>query len=631
MDFASLTQGELYSDDVINYIFDEEDPVSREQMKFALLDRAAEFGPRIEKRVESLLKIAESDYKKRMKKSNTTDTFNRMTDFGDEITPMQCGGWIADMTGIYNPNAPAIDRTVCCHPIYIDEIITNIEEGTQKVKLAYNRGRGWRYHTVSKNVIANKSKITELSVVDIHVNSENAKGLVKYLSDIENLNRDDIPEVRATAKMGWCEDGFMPYNSELAFDRDGRFDRLFDSITTEGSRKKWFEHVLAIRAQKRTEPRAVMAASFASVILKPCGLLPFWFNLWGTTGGGKSVCGMLAASIWADPEIGGQYISQAEGTVVSFEQKAGFLNHLPFVMDDTAKVREKLKDNFSELIYRLAAGEGKSRSNTMLGIAPKAQWKNVIICSGETPLITDRMQGGAINRLLEYPMDEGEIFEDGKTTAALLCDNYGFAGKELVDILSNMGFEKVSELQDKIYRELQLKYSDKYENKQLLSLSALLTADRIATDELFKDGIYLSSEELEKCLTDKKSMSENERCYDFIINECNINANKLIPNGFGEYQGEIWGKYITNDENKKVYVAITCNVLNKLCASGGFSAKAFIQWADRKGLLWKGNNGTPSRQVSIVKELKPKCYVILDPTDDEEDENQDQAGNQITK
>ncbi len=623
MNFSLLTQGELYGDDVINCIYDETDPVSREQMKFALLDRAAEFGPKIEKRVEALLKVAEADFKKRMKpdKDSQGDMFNRTTDFGEDIPPMKCGGWIADMTGIYNPNAPAVDRTVCCHPLYIDEIITNIEDGTQKVKLAYNRGRGWREYTVSKNVIANKSRITELSLVDIHANSENARGLVKYLSDIENLNRDEIPEVRATAKMGWCEDGFMPYKSELAFDRDGRFDKLFDSITTHGNREKWYEHVRAVRSSGRTEPRASLASSFASVLLKICGLLPFWFNLWGISGGGKSVCGMLAASVWADPEIGaGNYISQAEGTVVSFEQKAGFLNNLPFIIDDTAKVRKKLKDDFSELIYRLAAGEGKARSNTSLGMAQKAYWSNVTICSGETPLITEQLQGGAINRLLEYPVDEGDIFEDGKTTAALLNDNYGFAGKEFVKVLMDLGPDRIRELQDGIYRNILSLHGDTYETKQLLSLSALLTADKIATDELFKDGIYLSFEELEKCLTDKKSLSENERCYEFIVNECNINANKLIPNEFESYQGEIWGCYTRRPENKKNYIALTCNTLNKLCASGGFSAKAFIMWADKKNLLWKGNNGTPSRQVSLVKGLKPKCYVILDPEDEEEDQ-----------
>ena len=61
MDFSNLTGKELYSDEVIAYVMDEEDPLIREQLGFDLLDRAAVFGDRIEKRVERMLKIAEKD------------------------------------------------------------------------------------------------------------------------------------------------------------------------------------------------------------------------------------------------------------------------------------------------------------------------------------------------------------------------------------------------------------------------------------------------------------------------------------------------------------------------------------------------------------------------------------------
>ena len=71
MDFSKLTGKELYSDDVISSIMDEEDPLLREQLGFDLLDRAAEFGDRIEKRVEKMLKIAEKDRATREKERKT--------------------------------------------------------------------------------------------------------------------------------------------------------------------------------------------------------------------------------------------------------------------------------------------------------------------------------------------------------------------------------------------------------------------------------------------------------------------------------------------------------------------------------------------------------------------------------
>ena len=76
----------------------------------------------------------------------------------------------------------------------------------------YRSGR-WQQRIVPKDIIASRNKITELAKIGVDVNSETAKNLVLFLSDMERLNVEDIPEVRATAKLGWTEDGFMPYSS----------------------------------------------------------------------------------------------------------------------------------------------------------------------------------------------------------------------------------------------------------------------------------------------------------------------------------------------------------------------------------------------------------------------------------
>lgn len=623
MDFSKLTGKELYSPDLIAQIMDEPDPLIREQLGYDLIDRAGEFGENIAKRVERMLKLAEKDMKtreKERKKQDSANSFERYTDFGERYPPMKCGSWKANMSGVHNPDAMPENRIACAHPILPAEIITNVEDGTQKVRLAFFRSGRWQEHIVPKTVIANRSKIPELAGIGIAATSENAKPLVRYLAEVEQLNLDIIPEVRATAKMGWCEDGFMPYTSDLAFDKDGRFDTLFDTISTQGSRQKWMDFVLTIRAAKRVEPRLSIAASLASILLKPCGLLPFWVDLWGKTGGGKSVCGMLAASVWADPEIG-KYISKFDSTISAFEARAGFLNHLPFVIDDTAEIRKRMRDDFSQLIYQLASGEGRERSNTKLGLAHKTTWSNAIICSGESPIITDQLQGGAVNRVLEYEVDEGDIFEDGQFAATLLRGNYGFLGREFVKVITELGFEEVLRLQQECFNSIK---NDKYEDKQMRSLSAVLTADKIVTEYIFKDGLALTYAELEKALTDKNTLSENERCYEYILNECAINENKLTPTSqYGDYVGEVWGKYF-KDRDGDECVALLTNVFKRMCASGGYSAKAFIAWAEKKGVIKTDGRGCPSKTVSLCGEKKQKCYVLvipeelIEPTNEEE-------------
>lgn len=594
---------------------DEPDALIREQLKFDLLDCAAGFGSKIEKRVDNMLKLAERDMKKREKeRQKSTEPAENYTDFGEKYPAMKCGNWIANSKGVYNPDVMPDYRLACPHPILPAEVITNVEDGTQKVRLAFKRTGAWREAIVSKAIVANKSKISDLAVLGIAVTSETAKSLVKYLADVEQLNITTIPEVRATAKMGWCEDGFMPYLSELAFDRDGRFDALYDTLQSAGNRQKWMEFVLDTRATKRVEPRLAMAASLASILLEPCGLLPFWVDIWGRTGGGKSLCEMLAASIWADPEIG-KYISKFDDTINAFESKAGFLNNLPFIIDDTAELRKKFKDDFSQLIYQLASGEGRGRSNVKLGLAYKNTWKNVILCSGESPIVNDQLQGGAVNRVLEYETDEGDIFEDGQAAAAILRNNYGFIGREFVNVIKKIGLDKVSELQRDAFKLIK---SDEFESKQLLSLSALIVADQIAATYIFKDNIVLTFDELKKLLTDKNTLSENERCYRYIISECDINNVKFMGHDHEEYHGEIWGRFYQDKVTECGYWAIHTNVFKRMCANGGFSAKAFTSWALKKGfLLGSGNN--PTKTVNFGPTSRSRCYVLKIPNEEIED------------
>ena len=609
-DYSELSKDELFTDEVINELMDEQDFVTREQMKFALIDRAAEFGQKTETRMVSLIKAAEKELKKAQQEtSKKKSDLDHETDFDCDYPILKCGHWVADMRGIQNPSAATVDRFACPHPILPIQIITNVEEGTQKVKLAYYRSGRWNEQIVRKSIISSRNKITDLADIGIAVTSESAKNLVKYLSDVETLNFDVIPEVRATAKMGWAEDGFVPYTSALEFDKDGRFDSLYSTLQSDGDFLKWKAFVKDIRSSGRIEPRLVLAASFASVLLKICGLLPFWVNIWGKTGGGKSICCMLAASIWADPEIG-KYISKFDSTIPAFEARAGFLNHLPFIIDDTAEVRRRLKDDFSQLIYQLASGEGKERSNVKLGLAYKTTWTNTIICSGESPIITDQLQGGAVNRLLEYEMDEGDIFPDGQAAAALLKSNYGFAGPMFVDVISKLGFDKVLKLQQKCFEEIK---RDAYEEKQLRSLSALLVADKIATEHIFKDGVYLTFDELEKVLTDKNTLSEHERCYEYILGEVSVNSTKFMEIQ-GDRFSETWGKYIRDKQNGVEYIAILANVMSRMCQQGGFNLKAFVAWADKKGLLQSDKNAKKTSKLVKMPDGHPqRCYVLKLP------------------
>ncbi len=73
----------------------------------------------------------------------------------------------------------------CCHPLMPVERLVNIDTGVEKLKIAYSKGKRWREIIVDKRILASANSIVQLADNGIAVNSENARSLVQYLSDIE--------------------------------------------------------------------------------------------------------------------------------------------------------------------------------------------------------------------------------------------------------------------------------------------------------------------------------------------------------------------------------------------------------------------------------------------------------------
>ena len=417
--------------------------------------------------------------------------------------------------------------------------------------------------------------------------------MVKYLSDVENLNEDDIPVQMSSSKLGWIGDGFIPYDSEIVFDGDIQFKQVFDSITSHGNKNTWMEYVGKLRKSGRIEVKFLLAASFASILVGQIGALPFFVDLWGETEGGKTVALMLAASVWANP-ADSQYIGDFKTTDVALEAKCNLLNHLPLMLDDSSKVSARIKDNFEGVVYDLCSGKGKSRSNKELGIRRENNWKNVIICNGERPLSSYVSQGGAINRILEVECGE-HIFADPQEAVEIFKKNYGHAGKQFVNIIKKMGADEVRKIQQEIQKEV---YKEDKMQKQSISLSIVLTADKIITDYMFHDGEYINLDDAMDVLVDHHELSEHERCYRYLLDKISMNNQRFDT----ETKVEKWG---TMEEG---YAVIYCQAFKELCGQGGYSDKAFLSWADKNGIIQtsggrmtklKKINGKPIRCVFL--------------------------------
>ena len=511
------------------------------------------------------------------------------TQFDGQEMELFSGEYICDENGVFLVDKYGYENTICRHPLMPVERLVNIDSGEERLKLAYKKGRVWRSIIVEKSVIASSSSILQLAANGIMVNSENAKALSTYILEMEQLNYELIPEQKSVGRLGWVgEHGFSPFVDDLVFDGETNFKHIFNAVKSEGSRNAWLYAMQDLRKEK-SPGRLFLAASFASAILEPCGLLPFFLHAWGGTETGKTVGLMIAASVWACPKLG-EYVTTFNSTLVGQEMTASFLNSLPMCIDELQIQSSSGIRDFDRIIYQLTEGVGRTRGAKTGGLQKMNTWKNCIITNGEHPISNANSGGGAVNRVIEFECDE-KVYSDLVGICAVIQSNYGFAGREFVEYLQTEGaFDRVNALQKEYYRELLKSDST---DKQAASASAILAADHIATELIFKDGNNLTVADLEKIMAKKKEVNVNNRALEFIYELVERNPNRFKANEFGDYQGEVWGK------SEETCIYIIKSVFDREMGNGGFNSTAFLAWAKRNDIIIT-DNGKRTKKARIT-------------------------------
>lgn len=533
-----------------------------------------------------------------------TPGFNR-TDFTGQEMELDCGGWTASDTGIYGTDKMGFEVVACYHPIMPVQRLVNVDTREHKVMLAYRLSRRWDTVIVDRNVISDSRSIIGLSRYGIMVNSETGKALVRYLADVEQLNYDLIPEVPSVGRLGWIEGyGFSPYEEELVFDGEETYRTRFESIQEHGSREAWLDCVRAVRSGKtpgNVVARIVLAASFASVLVGPCHCLPFFVHLWGGSETGKSLSLVLAASVWANPEIG-VYIQTFNATEVGKELGAAFCNSLPLIIDELQLVKDNRKD-FDRMIYQLSEGVGRARGRKQGGLQKTPTWRNCVITTGEFPIISANSGEGAVNRTIEVDCHDTKLFDEPKKTATSLYANYGFAGREFVEHLMEDGvIERVQKLQEGLQEAL--KTGDTMD-KQTASAALILAADRLAEEWIFQDSVLLQPDDIRPYLVSKETVNQNARALQYLYDFININQSRFSP-GADAHQGEVWGDL---DDD---YAYIIRSKFDQILQDEGYNASAFLGWAKNNNLILPGKDGKMTRTKRINGRVSRCIWLKMD-------------------
>lgn len=534
-----------------------------------------------------------------------------ITEFDTPYGELYCGEWTATDFGIYRESSFGGREYACAHAIMPVERLVNIDTAEVKLKLAYKRpgkDKKWQTTIVGKDVVSTSKTIVQLATQGISVTSTSAKALVDFLNDIENDNYDRIPESKSIGRLGHIPgEGFSPYVDGLVFDGDASFKNLYGCVKSKGSVITWCDIAEECRKMSVTA-RILLAASFASPILSIVGSLPFFVHLWGVDSGtGKTVALMLAASVWGDPALG-SYVQTFNSTQVGQERTAAFLNHLPFCIDELQLTKDsKGRSNFD--VYQLAQGVGRARGRKNGGIDAAPTWSCCFLTTGESPIVSGSAGAGAVNRVIDIECTAGSaVITEGQRIANALKQNYGHVGRTFVEKIysSDEWLDTIRDLYQDFYREL---CSGDSTEKQAMAAAAILTADTVATQLFFKDGMALAVKDIRDFLASKEAVSAGNRAYNWLCDWVAANVNH-----FNSDQSAAVGETYGVLEGDMAYIIRW--VFDRVIQEAGFSAPATLSYL-RNNRLIEVRPGKGYTKTKRIGGTTPQCiWLRLNGSDD---------------
>lgn len=544
-----------------------------------------------------------SCYKSYLKDHNEGSISENHTHFTDQPIALNCGDYKADDYGIISPKG----EIVCHQPILIIGFSHNGRTNEEKVKIAFKKRNRWDSIIVGKNDIASTSQIVQLAKTGLNVNSENARQLVKYFYDLDRLN-PDIPITQSYDRLGYTAPGvFAPYGEGLQFDGDPAYNNVIESLVCSGSFEKWENEVLKCRKES-VIVKIMIAAAFASPLLKGCGAPSFFVHLYSAeSGNGKTVALMIATSIYADPTAG-RYMQTFNSTTVGLERRAAFYNQLPLVMDELQLQRDTSKaQQFSP--YALTEGAGKTRGNKNGTIDETPTWNLAILSSGESPITSSNSAAGAKNRILEIKVPEGEkVINNGIETAAIVKENFGHAGRMFIE--KCFGRDDEIRIFYQTTLSMILESTDTTE-KQAIIAAALLTADQYATMWIFHDD-PLTIEEITPFLQKRADVDVNVRAYDYLIDYIITNKSHFAT----DYVNPINGCYgvIERDKDSNKVACMLKTQYDIALAERGFDSRNLSSWMKANGKIEIRPDGKGTTVNKRIEGMAANCICIKMPS-----------------
>lgn len=513
---------------------------------------------------------------------------------------------------------------ICSHLILPIAIYRNAEKETEQLEIAYNHDGEWHHRIVAKETAYKATGMMGLANYGVYVNSATAKKLSIFLQATEQLNRQNLPLLSVSDHLGWNEDytAFVPYTADIHYTNEGSFFKEFQSVQSQkGTLEEWLKLMKPIRDAGHVQERIAMAAAFASVLIKPSSSSPFMLDIWGGAGIGKTTILIAAASIWGDPQMPGGYIGTFNASDVANEQLAMFCSDLPLLLDEMQTIQNQR--NFETIVYKLCEGKPRGRATSTGALREQGTWHNTILVTGEEPIVGANSMGGARRRVVNLKCDK-PLFCGDKAVIGELRTNinncYGSAGRAFIE---NLMIPNNMQRALALLEENKAAFARAADGAQNLPGALILTADTLATEWIYQDGVTLSLEEVAEYLRSDQEIDSSARAHEYLMQWIIRNQNHIMPikQGTGEFTATPYGRYVKR--SGRLACAILPSVFAKLMKDGGFSDEAYMEWAARNEKI--STDGTRHRTVNVRfkiegedRQIRCVCVYVKDEDTTEE-------------
>ncbi|QIY95867.1 DUF927 domain-containing protein [Streptomyces sp. S1D4-11] len=493
-------------------------------------------------------------------------------------------------------------------------------DGNQFVELSwFDRSKGTR-RIVSRVISREISKrgrelVKQLGGAGLPAVEGDARLLERWLAEFEAANVGRIPSKQLARWLGWQPDGSFISSPDEGVTVDVTYEEMrgpAKAHTTRGSLDGWKASVEVL--ENFEVPRVAVAAAFAAPLLQPLGADSFTLDISSRSTGGKTTSLQCAMSVWANPSVQSDAMSNWRTTLYAIEKRLNLVRGLPTIFDETMAVADE--SLIDEVLYQVPMNHGKARSGGAYG--SMLPWQTILLSSGERAIQSFTTSQGAAPRVLGTTVPP--FGRNGGEAAVRARDgvlaNFGHAGPAFVSYLLERldGPGGVERLRD-WHKDLQKQFQG--DNDMTARRAPMVAALALGEALAFRAGLLpyspLSVERWNKLFT-AFSPTDNrpEMAMDVVREFLAAHAWELYGATYeGErppFRGWLGAAKFVNGENK---VAVLPQRLKGILSEAGYSLDAVLGgWLEAGYLEQREKQRPPHLIPTRVDGRVVKCFVF---------------------